>query len=145
VAAFMGAIGLALFPALYEATGRPSWLSAIELIGPGIAAISMAYRPDGAVFYAGRDLAGLLPWRADAREEKRLLVEKDREQHIQKDEIGDLGLTRPFTIDKVAQLDRVLDITDELAAHPHAAGNGNGSGNGHIGLREEVLDGSVVR
>jgi branched-chain amino acid transport system permease protein len=112
VAAFMGVIGLASFPALYELLGKPSWLTAIELIGPGIAAIAMAFRPEGAVFYSGRDLAGLLPWRKDARLEKELMVAKEREQNIGKDEIGDMGLTRPFTADKVAQLDRVLDITD---------------------------------
>ena len=72
----------------------------------------MAYRPEGAVFYSGRDLAGLLPWRQDARDEKKLFVEKEREQNIGKDEINDLGLTRPFTEDKVAQLDRALGITD---------------------------------
>jgi hypothetical protein len=92
--------------------GKPSWLTAIELIGPGLAAIAMAYRPEGAVFYSGRDLAGLLPWRKDARLEKELMVAKEREQNIGKDEINDMGLTRPFTADKVAQLDRVLDITD---------------------------------
>ncbi|MEX1218119.1 MAG: ABC transporter permease [Acidimicrobiales bacterium] len=112
VAAFMGLLGLASFPALYEVLGKPSWLTAIELIGPGIAAIAMAYRPEGAVFYSGRDLAGLLPWRQDARDEKALALAKEREQNIGKDEIGDMGLTRPFTADKVAQLDRVLDITD---------------------------------
>jgi hypothetical protein len=112
VAAFMGVIGLASFPALYEVLGKPSWLTAIELIGPGIAAIAMAYRPEGAVFYSGRDLAGLLPWRKDARFEKELMVAKEREQNIGKDEINDMGLSRPFTPDKVAQLDRVLDITD---------------------------------
>lgn len=117
VAAFMGVIGLATFPALYEVLGKPSWLSAIELIGPGIAAIAMAYRPEGAVFYSGRDLAGLLPWRQDARDEKALMVAKEREQNIGKDEINDMGLTRPFTTDKVAQLDRVLDITDLVDEH----------------------------
>src|SRR5262249_42258940 len=68
VSAFLGAIGLAVFPALYEASHHAAFLSSIELIGPGLAAISMAYRPEGAVFYAGRDLAGFLPWRRDARE-----------------------------------------------------------------------------
>jgi branched-chain amino acid transport system permease protein len=122
VAAFLGAIGLATFPALYEALGKPSFLTSIELIGPGLAAISMAYRPDGAVFYVGRDLAPLLPWRRDAREEKALATARDREQNINKDEIGELGLIRPFTDDKVAQLDRVLGIADEVeqAATPAA-------------------------
>jgi branched-chain amino acid transport system permease protein len=149
VGAFMAIIGLASFPAMYELFGKPSWLTSIELIGPGIAAITMAYRPDGAVFYAGRDLAGLLPWRSDAREEKRLAVEKERAENIKKDEIGDLGLARPFTIEKVAQLDRVLDIADDMARHPHAEGNGrngrNGASGAKIGVTGGVLDGSVVR
>jgi branched-chain amino acid transport system permease protein len=142
VAAFMGAVGLATFPALFEATGRPSWLTSIELIGPGIAAITMAYRPDGAVFYAGRDLAGLLPWRSDAREDKRLLVERDRAQNVKKDEIGELGLGRPFTLDKVAQLDRVLDIADDLAARPVIAGGGP---NGAVDLTRGVAHDAAVR
>jgi len=124
VAAFMGMLGLASFPALFEVLGKPSWLTAIELIGPGIAAIAMAYRPEGAVFYSGRDLAGLLPWRKDAREEKALAVAKEREQNIGKDEIGDMGLTRPFSADKVAQLDRVLDITDLVDEHKMAPTGG---------------------
>ena len=117
VAAFMGALGLASFPAISELFGNPNWLTQLALIGPGIAAVAMAYRPEGAVFYSGRDLAGLLPWRQDAREEKALLVAKERQQNIGKDEINDLGLTRPFTADKVAQLDRVLDVTDQLDEH----------------------------
>ncbi len=64
------------------------------------------------MFSSGRDLAGLLPWRQDARDEKALMVAKEREQNIGKDEINDMGLSRAFTPDKVAQLDRVLDITD---------------------------------
>ena len=114
VAAFMGALGLASFPAISEAFGNPSWLTQLALIGPGIAAIAMAYRPEGAVFYTGRDLAGLLPWRADAREEKALAEAKERSENIAKDEINDMGLTRPFSKDKIAQLDRVLDITDAV-------------------------------
>jgi branched-chain amino acid transport system permease protein len=118
IAAFMAVIGLASFPALKEVLGDPEWMSAIELIGPGIAAISMAFRPEGAVFYAGRDLAAMLPWRHDAKEEKELAVAKLREQDIGRDEIGELGLTRPFTPDKISQLDRVLAVTDELEEKP---------------------------
>lgn len=121
VAAFMGAIGLASFPALYEATGKPNWLRSIELIGPGIAAITMAFRPDGGVFYAGRDLASLLPWRHDAREEKELREAKIREQDIGKDEINDLGLARPFAEEKIAQIDRKLGISDELTRNQRGA------------------------
>lgn len=146
IAAFMGVIGLISFPALFEVTGSPSWLTSIELIGPGIAAITMAYRPDGAVFYAGRDLAGLLPWRHDAREEKRLAAEKLRSENITRDEIGDLGLARPFTAEKVAQLDRVLGITDEVATHHSTLdGRTNGSVAPVTDLTEGVLDGAVVR
>jgi hypothetical protein len=99
---------------LYEVTHQPTILVSVSLIGPGLAAIGMAYRPEGTVFYSGRDLAGLLPWRRDAREEKAMAAAKAREEDITRDEIGDLGLTRPFSPDKVAQLDRVLDIADEL-------------------------------
>jgi branched-chain amino acid transport system permease protein len=118
VAAFMGAVGLATFPAVYEALGRPSYLTSVELIGPGIAAVAMAFRPEGAVFYAGRDLAALLPWRRDAREDKELRVARARAEDITKDEINDLGLARPFTIEKVAQLDRALDIADAMLERP---------------------------
>jgi branched-chain amino acid transport system permease protein len=118
IAAFMGAIGLASFPAISELFGNPTWLTQLALIGPGIAAVVMAYRPEGGVFYAGRDLAGILPWRQDAREEKALLEAKVRSENIDKDEINDLGLTRPFTADKISQLDRILNVTDELDEHP---------------------------
>ncbi|MCU1376133.1 MAG: hypothetical protein JWO68_3419, partial [Actinomycetia bacterium] len=114
VAAFMATIGLASFPAFFEVMGKPSYLTSVELVGPGIAALLMAYRPEGAVFYAGRDLAGLLPWRRDAREEKALAVAKERSVNITRDEINDLGLTRAFTVEKVAQLDRALNIADEM-------------------------------
>jgi branched-chain amino acid transport system permease protein len=118
IAAFMAVVGLASFPALKELMGDPSWMSAIELIGPGIAAITMAFRPEGAVFYAGRDLAPMLPWRHEAKEEKELAIAKLREQDIRRDEIGEMGLSRPFTPDKVSQLDRILAVTDELDEAP---------------------------
>jgi branched-chain amino acid transport system permease protein len=120
VAAFMGMLGLLSFPALYEVLGKPSWLSSIEILGPGIAAVVMAFRPEGGVFYAGRDLAPLLPWRRDAREEKAWNIARRREQDIRVDEIGELGLARPFTDEKVAQLDRVLEVADELLQPPAA-------------------------
>ena len=116
-AAFFGALGLASFPALFEVFHHASYLTSIELIGPGVAAISMAYRPEGAVFYAGRDLAGLLPWRRDARRERALVRAQAREEDVRKDEIGQLGITRPFTLEKVAQLDRVLGVADDLSLH----------------------------
>jgi hypothetical protein len=132
VSGFLGALGLASFPALQEVLGNPSWLSSIALIGPGLAAISMAFKPEGAVFYMGRDMAGILPWRRDARQEKALAVAKDRELHIEKDEIGDLGLGRPFTLDKVAQLDRALHVADELARLPSETAALAGDGDGKV-------------
>jgi branched-chain amino acid transport system permease protein len=122
--AFMAVLGLASFPALFEVTNHWSPLTSVELIGPGIAAISMAYRPEGAVFYAGRDLAGILPWRKDARAEKKAADDQKRAGDIRLDEIGDLGLTRGFTPDKVAQLDRVLGIADDVPVHITTVGEG---------------------
>jgi hypothetical protein len=121
IAAFMGLLGFMSFPALYEVSGKPRALSAIEVVGPGIAALVMAFRPEGGVFYAGRDLASLLPWRRDAREEKALRISKDREISVLRDEVGELGLQRPFTEEKVAQLDRVLHVADDLARRPNGA------------------------
>ncbi len=120
-AAFTAAIGLASFPAIYELLGEPSYLTSIALIGPGIAAMVMVYRPDGAVAATGRRLAVYLPWRDDAREEKALRMEKLRSEDITRAEINDLGLTRPFTPDVVARLDRALDVTDDLLAGERGA------------------------
>ncbi len=122
VAAFAAAIGLASFPAMYELLGEPSYLTAIALIGPGIAAIVMVYRPDGAVAATGRKLAVYLPWRQDARDDKELRVQKERADNITRAEINDLGLTRAFTADVVAQLDRVLEVTDELLVDQRVSG-----------------------
>lgn len=110
VAAFVGMLGLASFPASFELLGRPGWMSSIELIGPGLAAITMAFRPEGGVFYAGRDLGGVLPWRGDLREEKRRSRARARAADITRGEIGDLGLTRPLTPAHAAQLERALGV-----------------------------------
>ncbi|OWY62516.1 hypothetical protein B7486_58000 [cyanobacterium TDX16] len=76
----------------------------------------MAYRHEGTVFYAGRNLAALLPWRQDAKEDKALRVAKLRAEDITRDEINDLGVDRPFTPDRVARIDRVLGVSDQLLA-----------------------------
>jgi ABC-type branched-subunit amino acid transport system permease subunit len=147
IAAFLGVLGLASFPALIEWTHNVSWLasllSSFELIGPAIAAISMAYRPDGAVFYAGRDLAGILPWRRDAREEKALRDAKARDADIARDEIGELGLGRPFSDEKIAQIDQKLGVADDLARRPN---NGHGPRRSDVGVpaTTEGVDHGVV-
>ena len=138
VAAFMAAIGLASFPAFYELLGEPSYLTSIALIGPGIVAIVMVYRPEGAVSSTGARLAGYLPWRDDARTDKALRLAKVRAEDITKAEINDLGLTRPFTPNVVAQLDRALQVTDELATDRRRGGSVDASDLRVPGPDEEV-------
>ncbi len=144
VAAFTAAIGLASFPAIYELLGEPGYLTAIALIGPGIAAIVMAYRPEGAVAATGRRLAAYLPWREDARMDKALRLEKERSEDITKAEINDLGITRPFTSNVVAQLDRALDVTDDLLADRQRSSPVDAADLRVPGPEEEVQDAASV-
>lgn len=143
-AAFLATLGLASFPALFELTGRARFLTSIELIGPGVAAMSMAYRPEGAVFYAGRSLAVLLPWRRDARRD-RSQTRASRLQHdVTRDDVGELGLTSPFTPEKVSQLDRVLGIS-ELVPQPAVPAARKDGGGSHPEERSEVERAAPVR
>lgn len=119
IAAFLGALGLMFFPALQQLFGNPKALASLELIGPGIAAMVMAYRPEGGVFYAGRDLARLLPWRADAKQEHEDAIVELRQRDIRRDEIGEIGLSRPYEASKMFQLDRVLGIADDVTIVDH--------------------------
>jgi len=67
VAAFSGTlIGVGAFLIL-DATFQTSWLAALERLGPGLLAINVALRPNGASVELGFALAPLLPWRPDAR------------------------------------------------------------------------------
>ena len=67
VAAFSGtSIGIGAFLIL-DATFQTSWLAALERLGPGLLAINVALRPNGASVELGFALAPLLPWRPDAR------------------------------------------------------------------------------
>lgn len=113
--AFFAALGLASFPALFEVSGRASFLTSIELIGPGLAAVTLAYRPEGAVFYTGSALARFVPWRRDAREERSRARMVSGHDITRDDAINELGLTRPFSAASVAQLDRALGIADGVA------------------------------
>jgi hypothetical protein len=59
-------IGVGAFLIL-DATFQTSWLAALERLGPGLLAINVALRPNGASVELGFALAPLLPWRPDAR------------------------------------------------------------------------------
>ena len=77
--------------------------------GPGLLAIGMVVNQRGAIYEMGRGFAPLLPWRSDAREELALERASKKEP-----EIGELGLTRSFTNDNVAAIDRRLGITSDV-------------------------------
>ena len=77
--------------------------------GPGLLAIGMVVNQRGAIYEMGRGFAPVLPWRRDAREEQRLEREANREP-----EVGELGLSRPFTSDDVAAIDRRLGVTGDV-------------------------------
>jgi branched-subunit amino acid ABC-type transport system permease component len=67
VAVFSGVLmGVGVFLIL-DATFQTSWLAALERLGPGLLAINVALRPNGASVELGFALAPLLPWRSDAR------------------------------------------------------------------------------
>ena len=67
VGVFSGAlIGVGAFLIL-DATFQTSWLAALERLGPGLLAVNVALRPNGASVELGFALAPLLPWRPDAR------------------------------------------------------------------------------
>jgi branched-subunit amino acid ABC-type transport system permease component len=52
---------------ILDATFQTSWLAALERLGPGLLAVNVALRPNGASVELGFALAPLLPWRGDAR------------------------------------------------------------------------------
>jgi branched-chain amino acid transport system permease protein len=67
VAVFSGVLmGVGVYLIL-DATFQESWLAALERLGPGLLAINVALRPNGASVELGFALAPLLPWRSDAR------------------------------------------------------------------------------
>jgi len=66
-AAASGVIGGAGVFLVLDATFQTSWLSTLERLGPGLLALNVALRPNGAAVELGFALAPLLPWRKDAR------------------------------------------------------------------------------
>ncbi len=117
-AALFGGVNTILFIVIKERLGW-SWLSALEILGPGLMAVAMVVNTRGAVTDMGRAFSPLLPWRQDAREQLRLGHASSRE-----DEIGELGLDRPFTRDHVNDLDKHLGIVDLIPATPSAESRG---------------------
>lgn len=51
-----------------DAFFQTSWLASLERLGPGLLALNVAVRPNGASVELGFALAPLLPWRKDARQ-----------------------------------------------------------------------------
>ena len=104
----------AALAARLEATENVDWLvwmfdEILVPFGPGLLAIGMVVNQRGAIYEMGRGFAPLLPWRHDAREEQALEKAANREP-----EVGELGLTKAFTADDVAGLDRRLGITGDV-------------------------------
>jgi hypothetical protein len=64
VSGVLGGLGLWL---VLDAFFQTSWLASLERLGPGLLALNVAIRPNGASVELGFALAPLLPWRPDAR------------------------------------------------------------------------------
>jgi branched-chain amino acid transport system permease protein len=64
VSGVLGGLGVWL---VLDAFFQTSWLNALERLGPGLLALNVAIRPNGAAVELGFALAPLLPWRKDAR------------------------------------------------------------------------------
>jgi branched-chain amino acid transport system permease protein len=64
VSGVLGGLGLWL---VLDAFFQTSWLNALERLGPGLLALNVAVRPNGAAVELGFALSPLLPWRKDAR------------------------------------------------------------------------------
>ncbi len=65
--ALIGGFNFILFRIITD-TFDYSWLSSLELLGPGLLALTVATNPNGASVGLGFLFAPLLPWRKDARE-----------------------------------------------------------------------------
>lgn len=142
----------------YESLGNVPELVWIQekmlALGVGLGAIGMAFRPQGAAVDVGARFAPLLPWRSDARAEKR--AEK---LAALESEVGELGLHRDFTPEDVIALDRQLGIVDDVTPVEGYPGNyghllsdahrivdvrGNGNGNSNGSATQEVHSGSAA-
>jgi branched-chain amino acid transport system permease protein len=109
-ALFAGVFGFGLM--YIKDTWHLSLWRSLEILGPGLAALGIIQNPSGAVIAIGDGFAPLLPWRKDAK--ARAAADKAR---VALPEIGELGLTRPFTATDVAAIERELGVADDLNAH----------------------------
>jgi branched-chain amino acid transport system permease protein len=115
----VGSVAGALFAGLFgfgliyiKETWHLSLWRSLEILGPGLTALGIIQNPSGAVVAIGDGFAPLLPWRKDAK--ARADAEKAR---LALPEIGELGLSRPFTTADVVAIENVLGVTDDLNAH----------------------------
>lgn len=110
-----------------EDTGSAGWLvwlleDFLAKFGPGLLAIGMVVNQRGAIFEMGRGFAPILPWRADARAD---LARERASKRVA--EIGELGLSEPFTNEAVVNLDAGLGIVDDVTpsgGYAHAVSDG---------------------
>jgi branched-chain amino acid transport system permease protein len=106
-ALFAGVFGLVIV--LIQQTWHLGIWKSIEYLAPGFAALGIINNPSGAVVAIGDGFARLLPWRKDARREYEELKEATAEE-----EIGELGVVRPFAEADVLLVDRELGISNEV-------------------------------
>ena len=94
---------------LIQQTWHLSWLNTLEVVGPGLAALGMVRNPRGVAYQIAVDLAWILPWRPEARAERRQRRGTDPAR---------LGLQVGFSDEEVQALDRFLALPAELADPP---------------------------
>ncbi|MDZ4825916.1 MAG: ABC transporter permease [Actinomycetota bacterium] len=102
--------------AIIVATYDISWLAALTTLAPGLAALGIISNPGGAVGEIGRAFAPLLPWRKDAREIQAAEKAADAEP-----EVGELGITRPFTREDIIYVEKQLGVVDDLIPNGRGA------------------------
>lgn len=137
----VGAVAGALFAGVFgfglifiKETWHLSLWRSLEILGPGLAALGIIRNPSGAVMRIGDSFAPLLPWRVDAKE--REAADKAR---MARPEIGELGLTRPFTDADIAEIERELGVADDLNAHiPHTPNGDESFVEGTVRLAPET-------
>jgi hypothetical protein len=134
-ALFAGVFGFLLI--YIKDTWHLSLWRSLEILGPGLAALGIIRNPSGAVIPIGDAFAPLLPWRKDAK--ARAAADKAR---TALPEIGELGLTRPFTASDVAEIERELGVADELIAHLAPDANGEEASPGTAVHESEAILGT---